>query len=136
MARDEQRYCLQLVQETLGGEPFKEEKTFDFLRGDPTPKRPEGTKLPVDGYFPGLKLAVEYREKQHRGQGPKLWDKRITATGVDRKTQREIYDRRREEVLPRRGIKLLIVHDNELSFNKEEDMRLLRERLREIGCEV
>ena len=107
MARDEQKYCLQLVQETLGGEPFEEEKTFEFLRGDPTPKRPAGTKLPVDGYFPGLKLAVEYREKQHRGQGPKLWDKRITATGVDRKTQRDKLAERKAKAAAERALRLL-----------------------------
>ena len=34
--------------------------TFDWLRGDPSPARVRGTKLPVDGYWPDLRLILEF----------------------------------------------------------------------------
>lgn len=109
MPREQEKRCIELVSRVLGDAEFKRGHTFEFLRGDRTPHRPNGAKLPVDAYFPEYNLVVEFRERQHYGDRVALWDNRDTATGKKRKEQRRDYDERREVILPKNGIKLLIV---------------------------
>ncbi|MBA7505659.1 hypothetical protein ES706_04335 [subsurface metagenome] len=130
MPRQQERYCAKLVSDALGDIEYKENHRFDFLRGNPTPKRPEGVTLPVDAYYPSMKLALEFREGQHYGDRVQLWDKRITATGEIRKEQRRRYDKRREEALPIHGIKLLIVYNYEITGIYDTDLRLIKKKLK------
>ena len=53
----DEHYVLDLCDEILGLKASRQQ-TFDFLRGDGKP----GKKLPVDAYYPNLKLVVEYKE--------------------------------------------------------------------------
>jgi hypothetical protein len=99
---------IDLCDEALGCPALRQHR-FDFLPGDALPGK-QGTRLPVDAYYPDRQLVVEYRERQHTEAIP-IMDRRMTVSGVDRGTQRAIYDQRRREVLPRHGIRLV-----ELSF--------------------
>ncbi len=133
MPRQQERYCAKLVSDALGGVEYKPGHRFPFLRGDPTLKRPKGVILPVDAYYPDSKLVLEFREAQHYSDRVALWDARITATGQRRKEQRRKYDERREEVLPANGIKLLIIYDCEIVENLEDDLRLVKRKLKNMG---
>jgi hypothetical protein len=62
--------------------------------------------LPVDGYYPALKLAVEYCERQHTEAVP-FFDKRPTVSGMGRGQQRRLYDQRRRDILPQQGLRLV-----------------------------
>ena len=72
-------------------------------------------------------------EGQHYGDRFDFRDNRITATGETRKEQRQKYDKRREEVLPANGIKLLIICDYEITGNSEDDLRLVKQKLKSMG---
>ncbi len=106
---------------------------FFFLRGDPTLKWPEGVTLPVDAHYPAFKLVLAFKEGQHYGNRFDFRDSRISATGETRKEQRQKYDKRREEVLPANGIKLLIIYDHEITGNSEGDLRLVKQKMKSIG---
>jgi len=133
MPRQQERYCAKLVSDALGEVEYKSDYRFPFLRGDPTLKRPEGVTLPVDAYYPAFKLVLEFREGQHYGDRFDFRDSRITATGETRKEQRRKYDKRREEILPANGIKILIICDYEITGNSEDDLRLVKQKLKSIG---
>ena len=133
MPRQQERYCAKLVSDVLDGVEYKLGHRFSFLRGDPTLKRPKGVTLPVDVYYPDFKLVLEFREAQHYSDRVPFWDKRITATGQARKEQRRKYDKRREEVLPANGIKLLIIYDYEITDNYVNDLSTVRQKLRSMG---
>lgn len=133
MPRKQERYCAKLVSDALGGVEYKLGHRFSFLRGDTTPSRPDGVTLPVDAYYPDFKLVLEFREAQHYSERVPLWDKRITATGQVRKEQRQKYDKRREEVLPANGIKLLVIYDYEITGKCDDDLTLVRQKLNSMG---
>ena len=71
--------------------------------------------LPVDAYYPGKGLVIEYHELQHT-KSVKFWN-RMTACGLTRDQQRRRYDRRRAKVLPKNGIRLLVFDYNSLNPN-------------------
>ena len=80
------------------------------MSGDHSGRSGRRVRLPVDGYWPFANLVVEYRERQH-GQSVPHFDKpaRLTVSGVHRGIQRALYDARREELIPRHGIRLVII---------------------------
>jgi hypothetical protein len=90
---------------------------FDFLRGD------TGRKLPVDAYYASICLAIEYRERQH-WEAVHFWDCKQTASGISRGRQRQRYDQRRREELPRHGVELVEFDYHE--FKHDGNKRLLR----------
>ena len=132
MPRQQERYCAKLVSEALGDVSHVENCRFDFLRGNPTPKLPKGAKLPVDAYYPSHNLVLEFREGQHYGDRFAFRDGRITATGESRKEQRARYDKKREEVLPANGIKLLVIYDYQITSNYQTDLIIIKEALEEL----
>jgi hypothetical protein len=133
MPRQQERYCAKLVSDALGGVAYKLGQRFPFLRGDPTPKHPEGVTLPVDAYYPNFGLVLEFREGQHYGDRFAFRDSRITATGETRKEQRQKYDKRREELLPANGIKLLIVYDYEITGSYDSDLGIVKQKLNSMA---
>lgn len=94
-------YIINICDKLLNKKSLRQHE-FDFLKGD------SGKKLPVDAYYPDLNLVIEYRERQHTEVVP-LFDNKPTVSGVNRGEQRKIYDRRRETVLPKHGINVLII---------------------------
>ena len=122
MARPkDETYVIDLCDEILGQKASRGHR-FDFLRGDPT-KRGIGVALPVDAYYPALKLVLEYHERQHCESVP-FFDRKIVSTGITRGAQRKKYDLLRIAILPQNGITLLILCYKE--FGHSPSKRLLR----------
>ena len=132
----DETYVIDLCDEMLGTLAQRQHR-FDFLRGDARPGK-QGTRLPVDAYYPELQLVVEYCERQHTEAIP-IMDRRMTVSGVDRGTQRAIYDQRRRDVLPQHGIALVelsyadFAHDKNkrLCQRREVDLAVVRQVLAE-----
>lgn len=121
---------IDLCDKILGHTSLRQHR-FDWLRGD------SGRTLPVDAYYPSLNLVVEYMESQHTESVPHF-DKRVTVSGVSRGEQRKIYDRRRQELIPKHGLSLIIINYTDLQFgsnkrlvrNCESDNAVLRNKLK------
>ena len=119
--RDEQ-YVLALCDRFLQLVGLRQHR-FEFLRGDSHEDRP-GVRLPVDAFYPDLRLVIEYRERQHIMPVPHF-DARKTVSGMPRGEQRARYDRRRRDVLPRHGIQVVELTCNE--FQQKASGRLVRD---------
>jgi hypothetical protein len=130
----DETYVIDLCDEVLGIRALRQHR-FDYLRGDAGPGK-QGTRLPVDAYYPELQLAVEYCERQHTEAIP-FMDRRMTVSGVNRGKQRVIYDQRRRDVLPQHGIELVelsyadLAHDKNkrLCRRRPEDLAVIRQAL-------
>lgn len=116
----DEHYVIDLCDEVLGINASRQH-TFDFLRGDGNP----GRKLPIDAYYPKLKLVVEYRERQHT-ESVAFFNKKTTISGVSRDEQRRIYDQRRKDVLPKHGIHLVEISYTDFMYDSRK--RLIRNR--------
>ncbi|MDJ0460688.1 hypothetical protein [Streptomyces sp. H27-C3] len=85
MSRDnsDEAYVIDLCNAVLGEQALTQHR-FDWLLGDPGVGGRQ-VKLPVDGYWPGRQLVVEYRELQH-DQPVAHFDKpdRLTGNGLPR----------------------------------------------------
>ena len=103
---------------------------FDFLLGD-TNLQGTATRLPVDGYYEQLKLAIEYRERQHT-EAVNFFDKpdRLTISGVHRGEQRKIYDERRRDVIPKHGIALIEFSYSD--FKHDRQKRIIRDQKQDV----
>lgn len=136
--RDED-YVIELCSRVLNQEnEVKTQHRFNFLRGDVLKdgalKENVGRMLPVDAYYKRLNLVIEYWECQHTEQ-VKFFDKKKTCDGRTRAEQRVIYDQRRKELLPKNGIKLVIIKYSDfgdrkrLCRNPEHDMAVIKQKL-------
>lgn len=134
--QSDEAYVIDLCDEVLGEAVLRQHR-FDFLRSDAIPGK-LGQRLPVDAYYPFLRLVIEYRERQHT-EAVDFFDKpdRLTVSGVHRGEQRRLYDQRRRDVLPQHGITLLefsyddFVHDpkGRLQRLKPDDFRVVNRML-------
>jgi hypothetical protein len=104
-ARDrDEHYVLDICDRVLGI-PASRQRRLPFLVGDPGPSG-RRVSLPIDAYYESLRLAVEYRERQHT-EPVGFWDRKPTVSGCSRGEQRRRYDERRRIVLPLHGITLV-----------------------------
>lgn len=117
--RDED-YIIDLCDEILRSKASRQHR-FDFLLGDPDAQG-KRTRLPVDAYYETLNLVVEYRERQHTESVP-IMDRRSTISSVPRAEQRRIYDNRREEILPKHGIELIILSFDQFRCDSQKRLR-------------
>ncbi len=118
--------CIRLFQKVLGGARVKRRYAgFEFLRGDPTPKRPKGTRLPVDAYFPDFDLVVEYLGRQHFEEN-ELMDRR-----PGRREQRRNYRERRAQIPLKAPTKVVWVR-----YDEPLTEETVRAKLQEAGVEV
>lgn len=117
--RDE-HYVIDLCDEVLSAEAVRQHR-FPFLTGDPG-RNGICHRLPVDAFYPSLKLVVEYRERQHR-EPVKVMDRRWTISGCTRGEQRRRYDERRRIVLPRHGIELVELNYSMFSHDSRNRLR-------------
>lgn len=119
--RDES-YVLDLLDELLSVRGLRQHR-FDWLVGDPD-QDTQRRQLPVDGYWPGLGLVVEYRERQH-DEPIAHFDKPDRMTGGDahRGEQRHLYDKRRDTLVPSHGLTLLIVKPAQLDADARGRLR-------------
>jgi hypothetical protein len=121
-ADSDEQYVLDLCDKILD-KKSERQKRFTFLFGDPGLSGRRAL-LPVDAFYPDLKLAIEYREVQHsRPVG--FFDKphRLTISGVHRGKQRSLYDQRRREVLPANGIQLVEIDSHALTADGRGKLR-------------
>lgn len=111
---NDEAYVLDLLDDILGTSAQRQHR-FPWLLGDPGSSGAR-VALPVDGYWPDLRLVVEYRERQHDEATP-FFDKpdRLTVSGVHRGEQRRLYDERREHEIPAHGLTLVIVKPSDLA---------------------
>jgi hypothetical protein len=93
-ADSDEHYLIDICDRVLGRTALRQHR-FDFLVGDPG-RSGRCARLPVDAWYPDLKLVIEVMEVQHSEAVP-LFDRRQTVSGVARGEQRRIYDRRRAE---------------------------------------
>ena len=126
--RDEsdEAYVVDLCNRLLGERALTQHK-FDWLLGDPGAGG-RRAKLPVDAYWPGHQLVVEYRELQHDQPMPHF-DKpdRITVSGVHRGEQRALYDARRDAEIPAHGLRLVVIRPADLDGDGRGRLRRNRE---------
>lgn len=125
-ADSDEHYVLDLCDEVLGI-PARRQQRFDWLRGDPSRTRPWGSTLPVDGYWPDLRLVVEFQEEQHSQPSP-FFDRRQTVSGVRRREQRRLYDERKRTVIPAHGLRLVVIEKSEFVVKSK---RIARDRSRD-----
>ena len=111
--RDED-YVIDLI-DAMFDERASRQHRFSWLVGD-AGSNGARVGLPVDAYYPGKRLVVEYRERPHTESVPHF-DKvdRMTVSGVHRGEQRRIYDERREHEIPANGLSLVIIHHSDLA---------------------
>jgi hypothetical protein len=117
----DEAYIIDLCDAVLDRIAVRQHK-LDFLRGDAGP-RAQGRMLPVDAWYADLGLVIEYRERQH-SEAVGFFDRRETVSGVNRGEQRRLYDQRRRELLPLRGIEL--VEFDYFEFEHTSNRRLAR----------
>jgi hypothetical protein len=118
-SRDEY-YVINLCDDIIKEKASRQHR-FDFLLGDPN-KKGKRAKLPVDAYYEKHNLVIEYRERQHT-ESVSIMDNKITISNVDRKEQRKIYDKRREEMLPKNGIKFIIISYSDFNFDNKKRIK-------------
>lgn len=108
-ASSDEHYVIDLCDAVLGVKGLRQHR-FPWLLGDPSPKTGRQVALPVDAYWPGFDLVVEFHERQH-DEAVVFFDKpeRLTVSGVHRGLQRALYDERRRELIPQHGMTLVIV---------------------------
>ena len=127
-------YVIDLCDEVLGEKALRQAK-FGFLKGD------TGRELPVDAYYPQIKLVVEYYERQHT-ESVNFFDKKMTASGVTRDVQRRIYDERRKTVIPENGLELVVISYSDFGISKKlkrdrkKDLEVVRRILKKFISET
>lgn len=138
MSRDDsdETYVIDLCDEVLGEKGIRQHR-FDWLLGDPGANGRQ-VRLPVDSYWPGRELVIEYRERQHEEPVP-FFDKpdRLTISGVHRGEQRALYDARRDTEIPARGLWFVVIRPADLDAdgrgrlhrNRESDLQVVRKLL-------
>ena len=130
-AESDEYYVISLCNEVLNAEASQQHK-FDFLKGD------SGVRLPVDAYYEGYHLVIEYHECQHT-ESVSLFNKKETVSGVCRDEQRRIYDERRMTELPKHGIKVIVIDYSKFGTSKkiirnhDKDLLIVRQILVENG---
>ncbi|CAM5536999.1 hypothetical protein [Leifsonia shinshuensis] len=115
-ASSDEHYVLDLLDDVVGAKGLRQHR-FDWLLGDPSPSTGRRRRLPVDGYWPTLRLVVEYWERQH-DSGVPLWDGKPTASGTTRGEQRALYDERRVELVPKYGLQLMVIRAAEFPLRR------------------
>ncbi|MCX5394390.1 hypothetical protein [Streptomyces sp. NBC_00094] len=118
----DETYVIGLCDRILGETALTQHR-FDWLLGDPGAGG-RRVRLPVDAYWPGHQLVVEYRELQHDLPMPHF-DKpdRLTVSGVHRGEQRALYDARRDERIPAHGLRLVVIRPADLDADSRGRLR-------------
>jgi hypothetical protein len=118
----DEAYVVGLCNEVLGETALIQHR-FDWLLGDPGVGG-RRVRLPVDAYWPGHQLVVEYRELQH-DQPVLHFDKPnvVTVSGVHRGEQRALYDVRRDTEIPARGLRLVVIRPADLDADRRGRLR-------------
>jgi hypothetical protein len=121
-SNSDEAYVVDLCDEVLEEKAARQHR-FDWLLGDPSTGG-RRVRLPVDAYWAGHQLVVEYRERQHDEPVPHF-DKpdRLTVSGVHRGRQRALYDARREAEIPAHGLRLVVIRPGDLDADGRGRLR-------------
>lgn len=137
-AESDEHYVLDLCDQVLGTKGLRQ-ATFPWLRGDPSRSLPLGRKLPVDGFWRDLDLVVEFQEEQHSKPSP-FFDRRQTISGVGRGEQRRLYDERKRLLIPKNGLRLVLIEKSSFVVKSKRirrdpgrDIAVVRESLGSYG---
>ncbi|MFF5344478.1 ATP-binding protein [Streptomyces althioticus] len=111
------------LRDRILGEQAMTQHRFDWLLGDPGAGGRQ-VRLPVDAYWAGHRLVVEYREFQHDEPMPQF-DKpdRLTVSGTHRAEQRALYDARHDTEIPAHGLRLVVVRPADLDADGRGRLR-------------
>ena len=107
----DEAYVIDLCDRIMG-ETARRQHRFDWLVGDPG-RNGKRRSLPVDAYYPRHQLVVEFHERQHYAL-VSFFDKRHTVSKMTRAAQRRRYDRRRARLVPRHGLRYLVIRASQL----------------------
>lgn len=133
-------YVIDLLEEILG-EKAEREKRFPWAVGDLSERTGRRAQLPFDAVWVSRRLIVEVDEDQHR-RPVAFWDKPevMTVSGVPRREQRAIYDRRKRAAARERGFTVIEVpwerHPPPGRRDGHEDRQRLVRLLEETGVEL
>jgi hypothetical protein len=118
----DEMYVIGLCNVVLGEQAATQHR-FEWLLGDPSASG-RRVRLPVDGYWPGHRLVVEYRELQH-DQSIAHFDKPdgLTISGLHRGEQRALYDARRDIEIPAHGLRLVVIRPGDLNADSRGRLR-------------
>jgi hypothetical protein len=120
--KSDEAYVLDLCDKALKVQGLRQYR-FDWLLGDEG-KSGKKASLPVDIYYPDLKLVIEYRERQHTESVP-IMDRRMTLSGISRGEQRRRYDERRRKEIPKHGLRLIEISFND--FDHDASKKIIRD---------
>lgn len=109
------------LRDEIPGEPARRQHCFPWLVGDAAQSGGRRA-LPVDAYYEGQGLVVEYQERQHTEPTP-FFDRRQTVSGVGRGEQRRLYDKRRETEIPDHGLRLVVVTPGDSDADRRGRLR-------------
>ena len=129
-ASSDEHYVINLCDEILESKAARQHK-FAFLLGDYHKDGITRTVLPVDAYYQGHNLVIEFMESQHT-EAVDHFDKpeKLTISGVNRFEQRKIYDERRKKGLATNDINLLVIDYS--SFVCDSKKKLIRDREKDL----
>ena len=89
----------------------------------------------MDGYWPDLRLVVEFQEEQHSAPSP-FFDRWQTVSGVGRGEQRRRYDERKRILIPQHGLRLVVIEKSEFVLRSRKidrdharDLQVVRQHL-------
>jgi len=124
-------YVVNLCDELLQERASRQHK-FGFLLGDYHKDGKTRSALPVDAYYQGHNLVIEFVERQHT-EPVELSDRpnRRTISGVSRLEQRKIYDQRKRKGLKTKDINLLEIQYASFKCNSEK--RLIRDQEKDMN---
>ena len=135
-AKSDEAWVIDLCDRVLGQKACRQHR-FPFLLGD-AGLSGRRASLPVDAYYPGLQLVVEYHERQHT-EPVAFFDRRQTVSGMTRGEQRRRYDNLRRQVLPDHGYRLEIIEWRDLAHSasgrllrSQSDIEVIRKRLADL----
>lgn len=120
-ADSDEHYVIDLCEQVIGATASRQHK-FSWLRGDYSQKKGVHSFLPVDAYWEGFGLVVEYAERQHT-ESIAIFDRRETVSGVNRGVQRRSYDQRRAELIPQNGILLVTIPAADFKLRRHKIVR-------------
>jgi len=128
-------YVMGLI-DTLIGEKGSRKHTFEYLLGDLHKNGETRTKLPIDVYYPNLKLALEIVEIP-LDNAESTREEKLTVSGVTRAEQRQIYYNRKKTSLENKDIAFIDIplerfdvdESSKLLRDAEKDERVLRDLL-------
>lgn len=133
-AESDEAYLIGLIDELLN-KTGSRKHTFDFLVGDLHQNGKNRTELPVDLFYPELKLALEFVEDP--GSTKKQFEQKeekLTVSGISRAEQRIKYFNRKKKVLTKNEMYFVAIPFADFELNdsfklvrkKDDDERVLR----------